>query len=376
MAVTIAGDLVLWPEQTPSRGWIRVDDGVMTEVGEGRSDDPMAVRAEVIAPGFIDIHCHGGGRAEFTSADDEQIERAIATHRRHGTTTMNASLVSATYDDLERQIRALIPHVDDGSLHGIHLEGPWISEHYCGAHDPKTLRAPDPDEVARILDVGHGRIAMVTIAPELPGAVDSIRRIADAGAVAAVGHTAADADATRAAIDAGATVATHLFNAMPPLLHRAAGPVGALLSDERVWPEIICDGIHVEPDVVDLALAAAEGRGVLITDAMAAAGAEDGDYRIGNLDVQVRDGAARLASNGALAGSTLTMDKAVRRTVTLAGRSLASAAKAATATPAAVLGLGDRGSLAVGQRADLVLLDDDLEVERVMRGGDWVIRPH
>ena len=367
---------MLWPEQTPSRGWIRVDDGVITEVGEGRPDDPMAVTVEVITPGFIDIHCHGGGRGEFTSADDEQIERAIATHRRHGTTTMNASLVSATYDDLERQIRALIPHVDDGSLHGIHLEGPWISEHYCGAHDPKTLRAPDPDEVARILEVGEGRIAMVTIAPELPGAVDSIRRIVAAGSVAAVGHTAADADSTRAAIDAGATVATHLFNAMPPLLHRAAGPVGALLADDRVSPEIICDGIHVEPDVVDLALAAAEGRGVLITDAMAAAGAADGDYQIGNLDVQVRDGAARLASNGALAGSTLTMDKAVRRTVTLAGRSLASAAKAATATPAAVLGLDDRGSVAVGQRADLVLLDDDLEVERVMRGGDWVIRPH
>lgn len=376
MAVTIAGDLVLWPHQAPGRGWIRVDDGQVTAVGDGRSDDPMAVIAPIIAPGFIDIHCHGGGRAEFTSADDEQIERAIATHRRHGTTTMNASLVSATYDDLTRQIQALVPFVDAGTLHGIHLEGPWISEQYCGAHDPRTLRAPDPEEVARMLDVGQGRIAMVTIAPELPGAVDSIRRIVAAGSVAAVGHTAADADSTRAAIDAGATVATHLFNAMPPLLHRAAGPVGALLSDERVWPEIICDGIHVEPEVVDLALAAAEGRGVLITDAMAAAGAADGDYRIGSLEVQVREGVARLASTGALAGSTLTMDKALRRTVTMAGRPLAGAAKAASATPAAILGVVDRGSLAAGQRADVVVLDDDLEVERVMRGGDWVIRPH
>lgn len=376
MAVTIAGETVLWPDAHPGRGWVRVEDGLITEVGEGRSDDPMAVTAEVVAPGFIDIHCHGGGRGEFTSADDEQIERAIATHRRHGTTTMNASLVSATYDDLERQIRALIPHVDESSLHGIHLEGPWISEHYCGAHDPTTLRAPDPDEVARILDVGEGRIAMVTIAPELPGAVESIRRIVAAGSIAAIGHTGADADVTRTAIDAGASVATHLFNAMPPLLHRAAGPVGALLSDDRVWPEIIADGIHVEPDVVDLALAAAEGRGVLITDAMAAAGAADGDYRIGNLEVQVRDGVARLAGNGSLAGSTLTMDRALRRTVRLAGRPLASAVIAASTTPAAVLGLTDRGSLAVGQRADVVVLDDDLQVERVMRDGDWVMRPH
>lgn len=371
MAVTIAGEMVLWPSAEPGRGWVRVDEGRIVAIGEGRSQDPMAVSAEIIAPGFVDIHCHGGGHGEFTSADPEQIERAVATHRRHGTTTLNASLVSATYEDLEHQIRALIPYVDDGTFHGVHLEGPWISEHYCGAHDPATLRDPAPDEVSRILEVGEGRIAMVTIAPELPGALESIARIVEAGAIAAVGHTSADAEVTRAAIDAGATVATHLFNAMPPLLHRAAGPVGALLSDSRVWPEIISDGIHVEPDVVDLAMAAAEGRGVLITDAMAAAAAADGDYRIGQLDVQVRDGVARLASNGSLAGSTLTMDRAVRRTVRLAGRPLLDVVRAASSTPARVLGLVDRGSLAVGQRADLVLLDDDLEVERVMRAGEW-----
>ena len=372
MAVTVAGALLLPGRAEPERGWLSVDGDRIVAMGEGRSDDPLAITADLIAPGFIDIHCHGGGRGEFTSADPERIERAVATHRRHGTTTMNASLVSATYDVLERQIAALIPYVDAGILQGIHLEGPWISHDYCGAHDPATLRDPDPGDVERILAVGDGRIDMVTIAPELPGALESIARIVDSGAIAAVGHTAANAEVTRAAVDAGARVATHLFNAMPPLLHRAAGPVGVLLSDSRVWVEIIADGVHVEPDVVDLALAAAEGRGVLITDAMAAAGAGDGDYRIGDLNVQVRDGAARLASNGSLAGSTLTMDRAVRRTVNLAGRPLGDAVRAATATPAAVLGIADRGTIAVGQRADLVLMDDDLEVDRVMRAGEWI----
>lgn len=372
MGVTLSGELLRGDGTPAQRGWVRLEGQHIAEVGVGRPDDALAIPAGLIVPGFVDIHCHGGGRGEFTSANPEQIDRAVFTHRRHGTTTMNASLVSATYDDLERQIRALLPFVDDGTLHGIHLEGPWISERYCGAHDPATLRPPEPDEVSRILEVGEGRIAMVTIAPELPGAIESIRRVVAFGARAAVGHTAADADITRAAIDAGATVATHLFNAMPPLLHRAAGPVGALLSDERIWPEIIADGVHVEPDVVDLALAAAEGRGVLVTDAMAAAGAGDGDYRIGDLDVRVRDGVARLASSGSLAGSTLTMDRALGRTVSLAGRPLAGAVRAASTTPAAVLGLTDRGVIEVGKRADLVLLDEDLDVDRVMRAGKWI----
>ena len=231
-----------------------------------------AVRADVLMPGFVDLHCHGGGGASFTSADPDQIARAAAMHRAHGTTTMYASLVSADYDDLIAQIRALIPFVDDGTLRGIHLEGPWISPSYCGAHDPLTLRDPDPSEVARVLEAGGGRIRMVTLAPELPSALEAIGVIVDHGAIAAIGHTAADGAAARAAVDAGATVATHLFNAMPPLLHRDAGPVGVLLADPRVTCEVIGDGVHLEPEVVALALAAAHGRGALVTDAMSEPG--------------------------------------------------------------------------------------------------------
>jgi N-acetylglucosamine-6-phosphate deacetylase len=370
MSLVLAAKRVVDADGERPDAWFRVVGDLIVEAGTG-SPSGECVRADTLMPGFVDMHCHGGGGSSFTSADPDEIARAAATHRAHGTTTMHASLVSAAYDDLIDQIRALAPFVDDGTLHGIHLEGPWISPSYCGAHDPLTLRAPDPDEVARVLDAGEGRIRMVTLAPELPGALESIRVIVDRGAIAAVGHTAADSDVARAAVDAGATVATHLFNAMPPLLHRDAGPVGVLLADPRVTCEVIGDGVHLEPEVVALALSASEGRGALITDAMSAAGAGDGEYRIGTLDVVVRDGVARLRDGRSLAGSTLLMDSALRRAVRLADRSLAQASRAASLAPARAMGLTDRGLLAVGHRADVVALDADLQVMRVLRGGAW-----
>lgn len=370
MSLVLAAKRVVDADGERPDAWMRIDGDTIVETGSG-SAPTDAVRAETLAPGFVDLHCHGGGGGAFTSGDPEQIARAAATHRAHGTTTMHASLVSAPHEDLIDQVRALIPYVDDGTLRGIHLEGPWISPSYCGAHDPLTLRDPDPGEVTGILDAGEGRIRMVTLAPELPGALEAIRLIVESGAIAAIGHTAADGDAVRAAVDAGATVATHLFNAMPPLLHRDAGPVGVLLADPRVTCEVIGDGVHLEPEVVALTLSAADGRGALVTDAMAAAGAGDGDYRIGALDVVVRDGVARLRDGGSLAGSTLLMDSALRRAVRLADRSLAQASAAASLAPARAMGLADRGRLAVGQRADVVALDDELRVVRVMRGGAW-----
>ena len=373
MSLTVGGASLLDDEGELRRGWIRVDGDRIAEVGLGDVESPdVRLDGRVILPGFVDMHCHGGGGASYPSADPEQIARAARTHLEHGTTTTNASLVSAFYDDLIVQIRALIPFVDDGTLHGIHLEGPWISHAHCGAHDPAALRHPDPDDVSRILEAGEGRIVMVTLAPELPGALESIARIVSAGAIAAVGHTGADSDQARAAIDAGATVATHLFNAMPPLLHRAAGPVGVLLTNPGVTVELICDGIHLGPEVISLTMATAAGRSALITDAMAAAGAGNGVYVLGDLEVRVSDGVARLVSDGSLAGSTLFMDSAVRRAVRLADVPLSSASAAASAVPARTFGLADRGELSAGQRADLVVLDEEMKVERVMRAGTWV----
>ncbi|MEY3733460.1 MAG: N-acetylglucosamine-6-phosphate deacetylase [Actinomycetota bacterium] len=371
MAVIIAGQRVIDADGDRTGAWLRIDGGVIAEIGAGDAPDG-AVKGAIVLPGFVDLHCHGGGGGSFTSAEADQIETAIATHLAHGTTTMHASLVSAEYDDLIAQIQALIPFVDSGAVAGIHLEGPWISRSYCGAHDPATLRTPETVDVQRVLDAGAGRISMVTIAPELPGALGAIEMIVERGAIAAVGHTAADGDVTRAAIDSGATVATHVFNAMPPLLHRDIGPVGVLLADPRVTCEVIADGVHLDPDVVALTLAAASGRGALVTDAMSAAGAGDGNYRVGSLDVVVRDGVARLRDGDSLAGSTLLMDSAWRRAVGLADRSPSEASAAASLAPARAMGLTDRGRIAVGQRADLVVLDEELQAVRVMRAGEWV----
>jgi N-acetylglucosamine-6-phosphate deacetylase len=370
MSVFVGATRAVDADGERAEAWLRIDNGYIAEVGSGPAPDGSR-SMPVLMPGFIDLHCHGGGGASYTSADATAISQAINVHRAHGTTTSHASLVSASYDVLIKQVEALIPFVDDGRIHGIHMEGPWISSRYCGAHDPSTLRDPDAADVERMLEAGGGRIRMVTIAPELPGAIAAIRVIVARGAIAAVGHTGADADTARAAIDAGATVATHLFNAMPPLLHRDAGPVGVLLADHRVTPEIIADGVHVDPEIISLTLGAADGRAALVTDAMAAAGGADGRYHLGTRDVVVAAGVARLTDGGSLAGSTLLMDSAVRRVIRLAGETLAHASRAASLAPALAMGLDDRGLIRAGMRADLVALDEELQVMKVMRGGMW-----
>ena len=372
MSRTLTGLRLLHPDGDLRDGSIVIADGRIASVGWGAaSSHGHDLAGGIVLPGFVDIHCHGGGGTAYASGDPALVSVAAQMHRKHGTTTSIASLVSASYSDLSDQVRALIPLVDDGTFCGIHLEGPWISRARCGAHDPAALCDPLPADVARMLEVGEGRIAMVTIAPELPGALESIQLIVDSGAVAAVGHTAASFDVTRNAVDAGATVATHLFNGMPPMQHREPGPVGALLADPRVTLELIADGVHVAPDVLRIAMAAAPGRCALITDAMAAAGAGDGDYVMGGLAVRVDDGVARLARDGGLAGSTLTLDVALRNMVE-SGHSLAAVSASMSAIPARALGLTDRGTLEASRRADLVVLDDRLSVQAVMRGGEWV----
>lgn len=232
---------------------------------------------------------------------------------------------------------------------------------------------PTPAAVDALLAAASGHLRMVTLAPERPGALAAIRRFVDAGVRVAIGHTDADLAVARAAIDAGATVATHLANAMPPLLHRAPGPVGACLTDERVTCELIVDGLHLDPTMVALAHAAKGRAGVaLITDAIAAAGVGDGDYLLGGLAVRVTGGAARLVEGGSLAGSTLTMDAALRNAVA-AGLPLTDAVMAASTNPARLVGLGDvTGSITAGRRADLVVLDHSLTVQAVYVAG----QPH
>lgn len=361
--------------------WLVVRSGRVTARGTGDTwrdalagapvDDVIDAQAvggprAVITPGFIDIHGHGGGGAAYDDGA-EAIRAARELHRAHGTTRAVISLVTASVDDLAHRVAAIADLTEsDATVLGSHLEGPFLDPGHHGAHDPALLAHPNPDAVARLLEAGRGTVRQVTMAPELPGAIAAIERIVDAGAAAAVGHTDADVAAARSAFDAGATILTHAFNAMPGLHHRAPGPIGAAAGDPRVILEVIADGVHLAPEVVRIAFAAAPGRIALVTDAMAAAGSADGDYVLGALAVRVEGAVARLA-DGTIAGSTLTQDAALR-TAVAAGVPLTEAVVALTTTPARAIGRRDLGSLAVGSTADVVLLGADLRVRRVWTG--------
>jgi N-acetylglucosamine-6-phosphate deacetylase len=372
----IMGGRVAAPDRVLDDGWVAVSDGRIAGVGSGTppSGESVDVGGALVVPGFIDTHCHGGGGASFTSLDPEELLTAVRAHRRHGTTTMLASLVSDPVDILREQVAALRELVQDGEVAGIHLEGPFISKARCGAHDPETLIEPDTGTVDKLLRAGQGAIRMVTIAPELHGGVKAVRQLAESGVIAAIGHTDGVEEQLLPAIDAGATVATHLFNGMRPLHHREPGPVGALLDDERITIELICDLVHLHPTVVRLAAThAGRNRTVLITDAMSATDAADGRYTLGRLEVDVHDGVATLADNGSLAGSTLTMDTAFRNLVRGAKLGILDAVHATSQRPAELLGIADRtGMLCPGYVADLVVLDQDLRPAKVLRRGEWV----
>ncbi|MFY9922692.1 MAG: N-acetylglucosamine-6-phosphate deacetylase [Mycobacterium sp.] len=359
-------------------GWIEVSDGLVAAVGSVPLARPADVDlgAATVVPGFIDTHLHGGGGANFSAAEPAETATAVAFHRRHGTTTLVASLVTAGQEDLLRQVGSLADDVRSGVLDGIHLEGPWLSTQRCGAHQPSLMRDPDPAEIDRVLEAGHGTIRMVTIAPERDGALAAIRQIVDAGVVAAVGHTEATYDQTRAAIDAGATVGTHLFNAMRPINTREPGPVIALLEDPRVTVELITDGVHVDPALYrHVSSSAGPDRVSLVTDSMAAAGMSDGRYWLGPLAVDVVGGVARVAGTETIAGSTATMDHQFRFAMKHSGlphdEALMAAVRQASINPARALGFPPAG-LAPGAGADLVVLDAALAVTGVMRRGAWV----
>ncbi|MGW5634401.1 N-acetylglucosamine-6-phosphate deacetylase [Streptomyces sp. NPDC003832] len=330
-----------------------------------------------VVPGFVDLHNHGGGGASFTSGTVEEVLRGIETHRRHGTTTLVASTVTGDMDFLAQRAGLLSELAEQGDIAGIHFEGPFISPCRKGAHSEELLRDPDPADVRKLIDAARGRAAMVTLATELPGGIDSVRLLAEHGVIAAIGHTDATYEQTVAAIDAGATVATHLFNAMPPLGHRAPGPIAALLEDDRITVELINDGTHLHPASLQLAFRhAGADRVAFITDAMDAAGFGDGRYMLGPLEVEVADGVARLVEGGSIAGSTLTLDRAFKRAVTVDGLSVPDAVTALSANPARLLGMADTiGSLEPGKYADLVVLDSSFDLKGVLRRGEWVVDP-
>ncbi|GGZ44887.1 N-acetylglucosamine-6-phosphate deacetylase [Streptomyces inusitatus] len=375
-STVLTGARVVLPTGTVENGRVTVDGTKIA--GTAPENAPTRdLSGHWIVPGFIDLHNHGGGGASFTGGTTEDVLRGVRTHREHGTTTLVASLVTADIDFLTRRAAALAELVQQGDLAGIHFEGPFISPCRKGAHSEELLRHPDPAEVRKLIDAARGTARMVTLATELPGGLDSVRLLAEHGVIAAVGHTDATYEQTVAAIDAGATVATHLFNAMPQIGHRAPGPIAALLEDERVTVELINDGTHLHPAALELAFHRAGARRVaFITDAMDAAGFGDGRYQLGPLAVDVVDGVARLAEGGAIAGSTLTLDTAFRRAATIDRIPVEDIVQAISANPAKLLGIDDRvGSLEPGKDADLVVLDEEFRLKGVMRQGAWVIDP-
>lgn len=397
---------VVTPDAVLSPGWIRLAGSRIDAVGLGEPPaEPglpvTSLRGRWVLPGFVDMHVHGGGGTSFTEGTAEDARQAAEFHRRNGTTTMLASLVTAPLADLEARAAMLAGLAREGVIAGLHLEGPFLAAARCGAQDPRHMIAPDVAAFDRLLAMAGGWLRVITLAPELPGATDLITSVDQAGVIAAVGHTDATADVTAAAVDAGASHATHLFNGMRPLHHREPGPVGALLDRDEVSCEVIADGVHLHDTAIRLvARAAGPARLVLITDAMAAAGMPDGRYQLGSMRVDVAGGEARLAADarsgadagsggkagsgggagprvpGAIAGSTATMATVVRHAVA-AGLPVIHVAAAASTNPARVLGLADRtGALCPGLDADLVVCDEAFGLRAVMRRGEWVTRSH
>jgi N-acetylglucosamine-6-phosphate deacetylase len=336
--------------------WIDIRDGFIHEIGDGTHPSAERKFTGTLIPGFVDIHCHGGGGYYFSNLNPDQITGAINIHRRAGTTTQFASLVTADLGLLKVQIEALIPFVQSGDLAGIHLEGPYLSRTKCGAHAPELLRSPHLSEIKSLIEWGQGTIAMVTIAPELEGALESIAWLASQGIVAAIGHSDADADTARAAIDAGAKIVTHFTNAMAKMVG-GQSMATEVLEDSDISLELINDGTHVPIDVIEVLKKKALERTILVTDAMSAAGGNDGKYLIGDLEVEVKNSIARLVTNGALAGSTLTMERAFINFVNKDGVNIVDAVHASSTRASQVFGLKDVGSLSVGKKADILHFD-------------------
>jgi N-acetylglucosamine-6-phosphate deacetylase len=324
----------------------------------------------ILTPGLIDIHNHGGAGSSYGDSA-EAIRTARHMHLEHGITRQLLSLVTAAPEVLISHVHLAAAEIRrDPTLLGIHLEGPFLARDYCGAHDPALLRDPDPDLVKQLLDAADGTLREVTMAPERAHFAESARLLREAGVVVAVGHTAATFEQTRAAIDDGATLLTHAFNGMPGVHHRAPGPVFAFVEDSGSWLEVINDGAHVRPEVIRMLCGLAPGRVALVSDAMAATGVGDGRYRLGDLDVEVEGGVARLTEGRAIAGSTITLDVAVARAVEEVGLTPLAAIEAATAVPAQILGLAGRfGRLEPGYAADAVLFDQDWRVRKVWIDG-------
>jgi N-acetylglucosamine-6-phosphate deacetylase len=364
---------------------VLIEDGLITAVTSRAAQEiPAGARLvdfadAVLAPGFIDIHIHGGAGLDVMLASVEELPRLGKFLAAHGVTGYFPTTVAAPLDQtcaaldrMANMIEAAAALAQEGEVLarplGIHLEGPFLSHKRRGVHSPENLIEPTIEVFDRLWQAARGHVSVLTIAPELPGAMDVIVEAARRNVCVSIGHSDAELPVARKAVDMGARHATHTFNAMRPLDHRDPGIVAEVLTDNRITADIIADGIHLSPAVVQLFLRA-KGieRAVLITDAISATGMPDGRYQLGPMWVDVKDG--KCTMDGKLAGSVLTMDRAVRNVTEFAGWSLRDAVRAATLNPAQAAGLERHGRIAADTQADFVALSSAGEVRATIVGG-------
>ncbi|MDP4095724.1 N-acetylglucosamine-6-phosphate deacetylase [Paenibacillus sp. P96] len=370
---------VVTPKGIIEDGAVVIEEGFIHYAGKA-VEIPTALKKDAatcetrngyLLPGFIDIHIHGGNGADFMDASPEVLDRITSFHASQGTTAMLATTMTAPKDRIEQVLAEVNAYISSGSnyaqLAGVHLEGPFISPKWPGAQNPEHIADPRVDWVQDWNDRFPGLIKQLTLAPERDGALELVSWLKEHGITPAMGHTDASFEEVEAAVEAGLRHAVHTFNAMTPLHHRKPGAVGAVMFDPRIEAEVIADGIHVHPAAVAvLARLKQDHKLILITDAMSAAGLEDGHYTIGDLPVIVQGGVARLEDGVTLAGSTLTMIEGFRFLVHKVGLSITEASLAASLNPAMSIGIDKRtGSLEEGKQADILLLSPDLDLMSV-----------
>ncbi|TYP54214.1 N-acetylglucosamine-6-phosphate deacetylase [Thermosediminibacter litoriperuensis] len=383
MKVLIKNARVITPYEVLDDHWVLVRDGRIAEVKKGREpaenfDLVVDAGGNYLAPGFIDIHNHGSYGRDFMEATPGALETIAEFHLKNGVTGFLATVLTAPFEEMKRAVKNAAgfikiqrPDKARSKLLGIYVEGPYFSTAKKGAQPAEYIRKPDTAELDELLRLSENSIRVVALAPEAAGAGDAISFLKEGGIVAAMGHTNATYDEAKRGIDLGVTLATHTFNGMRGFDHREPGAAGAALTDERVYCEVICDGIHLHPAAVKLILKVkGKEKVILVSDAMMAAGLSDGEYTLGGQQVFVKNGEARL-KNGTLAGSTLTLDRAVRYLVKTLGVPLHDAVRMASLNPARVIGLSRmKGSIEVGKDADMVIFDGNLSIKSVVVGGE------
>ncbi|MDN5332355.1 MAG: hypothetical protein PWP45_1580 [Tepidanaerobacteraceae bacterium] len=382
MNIIVKNARVVTPYEILEDHAVLVRDGIISDIRkdppEENIDAVVDARGYYLGPGFIDIHNHGNSGKDFMDASFDAYETMAKFHLAHGVTGFLATVMTGSFDEMEKALSAAGRYIKErqgggkkARMLGIYLEGPYFSPKKKGAQPPEHIRKPDVKELKELIEASCGTVRVVSLAPEVEGAEDAIRYLKEKRITIAMGHTDATYEEAKRGINLGITLATHTFNGMRGFEHRQPGAVGACLVDDRVYCEIICDGIHLSKAAVDLTIRA-KGREkvVLVSDAMMATGLSDGEYTLGGQRVFVKDGRAALA-DGTIAGSTLTLDRAVRYLVKTLGVPLKDALRMASLNPAKAVGLSDRkGSIEQGKDADMVIFDDNLDIKTVIVGGE------